>query len=117
MLGLNVIMAKDFYHTKLYQTKKQYYSERVDLLEKKAIKKGWKAWIDSMAKRWALRLICSHAQEIIAEAEGQTEVVKAIRSHHNYIPPKKANDDENEEILRRVCPKILRGDYSQHWNK
>lgn len=109
LIARNVIIAQDPYYYPLYQMKKQYYMEKmgkyiedpslcpdyqkcVQKLKNKAerlkrpIKKpSCRAHINNRAKRWLIKLILSHALEIIREAEGLD--TSNLKSHKNYIPP------------------------------
>lgn len=80
LLARNVIMAKDPYYYPLYKQKKEYLTTRPDL-DKTA--KGYKGHIDNLAKRWLMKILISHAWEILRKAEGLT-----INPHQGYIGPK-----------------------------
>jgi len=109
LIARNVIMAKDPYYFPLYQKKKEYYMQRMGeyiehaekcpefeecmrRLKAKAGRLGrapkkppCRAHIDNRAKRWLIKLILSHALQIMREAEGLD--VSNLKSHRGYIPP------------------------------
>lgn len=85
VIGRNVIMAKDPYYTQLYKLKKEYYANRPDIAAKKDTERGWKGHVDNMAKRYMLKLIISHALEVISLSEGYD--ISNLHSHRGYIPP------------------------------
>jgi hypothetical protein len=97
-------MAKDPYYTALYRAKKEYYTGRPDLVALKDTKKGWKGWVDNMSKRWMVKILTSHAWEIMRRSEGLP-----VNPHHGYIPPKPIDTEEQREVLERVVPNLLRG--------
>lgn len=109
LIARNVIMAQDPYYYPLYQMKKQYYMEKMgkyvkeptlcpdyqkcmqrlkakaERLRRPLKKPSCKAHIDNRAKRWLIKLILSHALQIMREAEGLD--TSNLKSHRNYIPP------------------------------
>jgi len=125
LITRNVIMARDDYYYKLYQSKKQYYMEtsrkvfldgkwvewppfkeiitvpekcpryeeclkrlmgKAERMKRKPKKLPCKKHVDSMAKRWLMGLLVSHATELMRRAECLS--VDNFKAHKNYIPPK-----------------------------
>jgi len=97
-------MARDPYYTSLYKAKKEYYLNRPDLVEQKDSKKGWKGWIDNMAKRWLIKLLISHAWEIIRRSEGLP-----VNPHHGYIEPKPEGFNPNDPKFCRILENLKNG--------
>lgn len=97
-------MQQDPYYTLLYHAKKQYYATREDIVTKKAGMKGWKGWVDNLAKRWLLKLLIGHAVQIIREHEQLP-----FNAHHNYIPPKPTDYIGNEPWFLRILELLKSG--------
>lgn len=62
----------------------------------KVKKRGWKGWVDNMAKRWLMKILASHAVEIICKAEGKP----IVSEHHPHIPIKPETDVEQDVVIR-----------------
>jgi len=123
VIGRNVIMAKDSYYPAIYQAKKEYYlktrkmeeflqdpakcpdyeaclqaRKRVaERLGRKVKKAPCKGHIDNMAKRYMLKILLSHALQIIREAAGYD--VSALKSHRGYIKPKESAEERPDSRL------------------
>jgi len=94
LIGRNVYLKRDDYYFPLYQAKREYYlTKRHDLRSPKRI--------NAMSFRWLIKLLISHAWELIRKAEGLP-----INPHHNYIPPKPENPSEALLILERATKAI-----------
>jgi len=130
VIATNVIRAGDPYYTALYKAKKKYYlkvrgmekyiedptkcpdyEKCMELLRAKAKRLGrpvkkppCRAHVDNRAKRWLIKLLLSHAWELIRREMGQE-----IPKHRNYIPPKPhewweeiASSEWFQRILRNI---------------
>lgn len=105
VLATNVMKQKDPYYYAIYRIKKDYLSRRPDLVAKKDNKKGWKATIHRMALRSLMKMILSHAYELIITEYRATEwsdnkkyvYAKNYRRHGPELPPKQK--EMNPRIL------------------
>jgi len=129
LLCRNVVMARDPYYVPLYQAKKDYYltqrgyakyiedpkscpkyAECLKRLKGKASRLGktmkkppCKGHADNLAKRWLVKLLQSHALEIIRKSLG----LPWDAVHHGYIPPKPEDPISREEALKQAVKYIL----------
>lgn len=99
MFATSCIMHKDPYYYKLYIAKKKYV-ERRRKVEKKT-EKGWKAHNNNLAKRWLMKLLLSHAYELMRREKGLE-----VYEHHPHIPPKPESLDKAKKVLKKVVPVI-----------
>jgi hypothetical protein len=93
----NIVMQGDSYYSQIYRMKKEYYNAIEEIIEKKDSMIGWKGWVDNMAKIVMLKLVVSHAVEIILKENG----LPFISSHENnrYLPPKPENPEDVQRYL------------------
>jgi hypothetical protein len=95
----NLIMQGDSYYSAIYRIKKEYYNHIDEILERKDTEKGWKAHIDNMAKVVMMKIVVSHAVQIILESLGLP--FASEHGNHMYIPPKSDDEAENMRIIQR----------------
>lgn len=72
----------------------------------KVKKRGWKGWVDNMAKRWLMKILTSHAVEIICKAEGKP----IVSEHHPHIPVKPESEVDQKRVIinfLRYCDMLL----------
>lgn len=93
----NIIMQNDPYYAELYRAKKDYYYQIDEILEKKDTIRGWKAWVDAMAKMAMIKIVVSHAVEIILKSNNKP----FLSEHRNnrYLPPKPDDASEVERLV------------------
>ena len=95
LVSNNTIMATDPYYYPLYKIKKEYYHNRPDLLAIKEQKpKGWNAKTDSMAKRFLIKLITSHAFDLMSNTQSAS-------AHRNPLPIKPEDPSQFDAIHKR----------------
>ena len=102
VLANNVFIQTDPYYRKIYDLKKEYYENRPDILaEKETNKKSWKKHVHLRAFRFMLKIILSHALEIIRQEEG----LEFPRPHRWYIPikPDVTQEPQYLELLREFA--------------
>lgn len=95
----NVFIQTDPYYRKIYDLKKEYYENRPDIIaEKETNKKSWKKHLHLRAFRFMLKILVSHALEIIRQEEG----LEFPRPHRWYIPikPEVTQHPQYLELLR-----------------
>ena len=127
LLAHNVILGADPYYSQLYRIKKEYYSKRPDLLaesiggpcvnkgwnhEHQKLAKGWKGKIDNYAVVVLMKLLISHAYELIMgdylAAGGKRPIARDKdgnpKPHHtrhrNPVPIKPEDDSDQRAVLR-----------------
>jgi hypothetical protein len=120
MVSNNTIMAKDPYYSKIYALKKEYLSNRPDLLEQKEGPnkiRGWKGKMHKQAFRVLMKMLTSHAYEILmtefyaqggkldpeVEKELKPEQLRHVVYAKNYVPhrnllPVKPEDPFKQEL-------------------
>ena len=116
LLQRNVLLHQDIYYAAIYRTVKYYYTYRADMWDRAKMKKastddipedkaartaildihgadywvptqrGWRGYVDNMARKFVLKMLVSHGVQIIRESYGQE-----FPKHHNYVPPKPAD--------------------------
>ena len=100
VIAQNVIRSNDPFYAAVYRIKKEYYAQRPDLMDKFEKKpRGWKAHINRMAVRILIKLIVSHAYNILEYDRHLTD--KIIIDHRNNIPLKPTDPLEQQAILQR----------------
>jgi hypothetical protein len=122
MVSNNTIMAKDPYYSQAYRLKKEYFSNRPDLLDQKEGEhkiKGWKGKMHAYALRFLMKLLTAHAYEILmtefyagggqldpSVKEGLTEdqmrhvvYAKNYVPHRNLLPVKPEDPFEQTRAL------------------
>lgn len=104
MFAKSCIMHKDPYYYPLYKAKQAFVAKRKDRKELEKTEKGWKAHNNNLATRWLMKLLISHAYELMREEKG-LEVYK----HHPHIPPKPQTTQEQKKMLKRIIPIIKKG--------
>ena len=104
MFAKSCIMHKDPYYYPLYKAKQAYTAKRKDRKELKKTEKGWKAHNNNLATRWLMKLLISHAYELMREQK-HLEVYK----HHPHIPPKPTSEKQIKTTLRKLIPIIKLG--------
>lgn len=113
VVATNVIRATDEYYYNIYLIKKAYYKQRPDLLALKETKiKGWDGKIDAMAKRILMKLLISHAFDLIT---GQDNVSK----HRNPIPIKPEDPTDFQKVFDEYKNRhtLLLVKLDHKWNK
>jgi hypothetical protein len=98
LLARNIVMQKDPYYEQIYRMKKDYYNELDEIKEQWLTKPGGKMHIDMSAKITMIKLVVSHAVEIILKSNG-----KEFTSEHQnnrYLPPKPENDYDVQRYLK-----------------
>lgn len=120
MVSNNTIMAKDPYYKRIYELKKDYLSNRPDLVDQKDGPnkiKGWQGKMHKQAFRVLMKMLTSHAYEILMKefyATGgrlDSEVEKQLKPDQlkhvvyakNYVPhrnllPIKPEDEFKQEL-------------------
>lgn len=122
LIAGNTIKAADPYYSQIYRSKKAYFMERPDLLNQKEGEnkiKGWQAKMHNYALRVLMKILVSHAYEIImkeyresggrvnAEIMGKLSkeqkrhivYAKNYVPHRNLLPIKSDDDEDNKEVL------------------
>lgn len=109
VIAQNIIRAQDPYYYRIYALKKQYYYQRPDLLDQKEGPnkiRGWKGKINNYSMRILMKILVSHAYEIIMKEYNDTvdkhrnkfyESNKA--RHRNMLPIKPESEEEQEKVL------------------
>jgi hypothetical protein len=145
LIAGNTIKAQDSYYSKIYNLKKEYFSQRPDLLVQKEGPdkiKGWKGKMHNYALRVLMKILISHAYEIIMneyrgeggrvngeDYEGLTTEQRKQREKHiiysdNYVPhrnplPIKPEDPMEQtrvlESFAKTNAKLL-GRLNELWN-
>jgi len=97
LLARNIVMQKDPYYEQIYRMKKAYYNEIDEIKERWLTKPGGKLHVDMSAKITMIKLVVSHAVEIILTSNGK----EFISEHRNnrYLPPKPEDDAEVQRLL------------------
>lgn len=120
MVSNNTIMARDPYYKRIYELKKEYLSNRPDLVDQKEGTnkiRGWKGKMHKQAFRVLMKMLTSHAYEILMKefyAQGgklDPEVEKQLKPDQlrhviyakNYVPhrnllPIKPEDPFKQEL-------------------
>ena len=99
VIARNVIMHADPYYSAIYRLKKDYYTKIDSKLELKNKKKGWLGWIDANAKLTMIKIIMSHATQIIIEGLGLE--FKSEHANHRYLPPKPEDPVEVQYYIEK----------------
>jgi hypothetical protein len=126
LIGRNIIMAKDTYYTGIYRIKKDYYTNRPDIIalredpDPKKRRKASKDHMHKMALRIMNKMVLSHCHEIVlTEYLGKpvSEVDPSYRRHRNTLPLKPVDAFEEEKILERYMRTLanLIEDLNRRW--
>ena len=138
MVANNVIMAKDPYYSGIYQLKKEYFQNRPDLVDQQDKIKGWRGKMDKYAKRVLMKMLSSHAYEILMKefyegggkldesVEGQLNedqlrhvvYAKNYVPHRNLLPVKPTDEAKVREALESYGKKnkLLLDKLWEKWN-
>jgi hypothetical protein len=120
MVTNNTIMARDPYYSRIYQLKKEYFASRPDLVDQSEGPnkiKGWKGKIHRYSLRFLMKILTSHAYEILmkefydgggrldpeVEKKLKPEQLRHVVYAKNYVPhrnllPIKPEDEFDAQI-------------------
>lgn len=124
VIAKNIIMAADPYYSQIYRIKKDFYTNRPDIIALRGdsdIKKKRKASKDRMHKmalRAMTKLVLSHSHEIIVtEYLGRpiSEVDSTYRGHRNSVPIKPEDPFEGTRVLERFTRNLAK--FTEELNK
>jgi hypothetical protein len=110
-IATNIIRSQDPYYYRIYALKKQYYYQRPDLLDQKegANKiRGWKGKINNYSIRILMKILVSHAYEIMMQEYTSTNSTEWRKQkfhesnkvrHWNMLPIRPESEEEQKRIL------------------
>lgn len=117
VIAKNIIMAADPYYSQIYRIKKDFYTNRPDIIalredpDLKKRRKASKDRIHKMALRAMTKLVLSHSHEIIVtEYLGRpiSEVDSTHRGHRNNVPIKPEDPAECTRVLERYTRNLAK---------
>lgn len=97
LLARNIVMQKDPYYEQIYRMKKAYYLQLDEINEEWLTKPGGKMHVDMSAKITMIKLVVSHAVEIILKSNNKPFVSE--HQNNRYLPPKPVDDAEVQRYL------------------